>query len=215
MARCALCAWAESAKWLPLDAAQVGRRAASYSFAIIREECSMDKILVVVYSYTGTSRRLAQLLCSQLGWPLGEIVELQTRAGASGTLRCLADSLLRRRPRIRYDGPDPNNFETVVLISPIWVYRLAGPMRSFVAERRAELRQVALASVMGSSGAPNAAAEVAELLGRAPVLDTAFVAREVEDGSCASRLQAFGRALEAAGAEAAAIRPADLSPRAV
>ena len=89
----------------------------------------MDGILVVFYSYTGTSRRLVQLLCSQLGWPSGEIVEERTRSGASGTLRCMADSLLRRQPRIRYQGPDPRDFGTVVLVSPIWAYRLASPMR--------------------------------------------------------------------------------------
>ena len=44
----------------------------------------MDSILVVVYSYTGVSRKAAQLLCSHHGWPLGEIVEAKPR----GTLRC-------------------------------------------------------------------------------------------------------------------------------
>lgn len=175
----------------------------------------MDKILVVVYSYTGTSRRLAQLLCSQLGWPLGEIVEVRTRAGATGTLRCVADSLLRRRPLIRYAGPDPGDFEAVVLVSPIWAYRLAGPMRSFVADSRADLRRFAVASVMGSRGAPNAVAEVSDLLGRPPLLDAAFTAREVDDGSCAGRLQAFGRALQAASDDAAPVRPSTWSPRSV
>lgn len=145
----------------------------------------MDKILVVFYSYTGTSRRLVQLLCSQLDWPSGEIVEERARSGASGTLRCVADSLLRRQPRIRYQGPDPRGFGTVVLVSPIWAYRLASPMRSFVADRRDDLQQIAVVSVMGGSGAPNAVAEIGHLLGRAPSLGTAFTTREVDDGSYA------------------------------
>lgn len=172
----------------------------------------MDRTLVVFYSYTGTSRRLVQLLCSQRGWPSGEIVEARPRSGASGTLRCVADSLLRRLPRIRYQGPDPRDFGTVVLVSPIWAYRLASPMRSFVADRRDDLQQIAVVSVMGGSGAPNAVAEVGHLLGRAPVLATAFTTREVEDGSCAGRLEAFGQALEAARKQASPVRPASWSP---
>ena len=31
-------------------------------------------------------------------------------------------------PGRRYEGPDPQDFHTVVLLSPVWIYRLAGPM---------------------------------------------------------------------------------------
>lgn len=152
----------------------------------------MDTVLVVCYSYTGTTRRLAQLLCSHRGWPLGEIVEERPRAGAGGTLGCVLDSLLRRHPAVRYEGPDPEDFHTVVLLSPIWMYRLAGPMRSFIAAHRAALRRVAVVVTMNSGGASNAVAEIADVLGRAPILVATFRSREVEDGSSTGRLLAFG-----------------------
>jgi hypothetical protein len=153
----------------------------------------MDAILVVCYSHTGTARRLAQLLCSHHGWPLGEVVEERPRAGdAAGTLRCMLDSLLRRHPAVRYEGPDPESFHTVVLLSPVWMYRLAGPMRSFVVEHQAALRRVALIFTMNFGGASNAVAEVAHTLGHAPILVAAFTSQEVETGSGTSRLLAFG-----------------------
>jgi len=152
----------------------------------------MDSILVVCYSHTGTTRRLAQLLCSHHGWPLGEVLDEHPRAGAGGTWRCFLDSMLRRHPEVRYLGPDPEDFHTVVLMSPIWVYRLAGPMRSFIASRRDALRRVAVISTMGSAGASNALAEIAQVLGRAPILADAFATREIEDGSGTARLIAFG-----------------------
>jgi hypothetical protein len=152
----------------------------------------MDSILVVTYSYTGTSRRVAQLLASQHGWPLGEIKEVQPRSGGAGYFRCLMDSLLRRRPPVRYDGPDPGDFRTVVLVSPIWAWRLAGPMRSFIAGHARQLRRVAMVSTMGSSGAPNAEAEVTQLLGHAPVVATAVTARDLVDRSLVGRITGFG-----------------------
>jgi hypothetical protein len=33
----------------------------------------MDTVLVVTYSYTGISRSLAELMCAQQGWPMGEV----------------------------------------------------------------------------------------------------------------------------------------------
>lgn len=162
----------------------------------------MANTLIVFYSYTGTSRRLAQLMAAQQGWPLGEITELNSRAGAGGTLRCVLDSLLRREPAIRYDGPEPSRFDTVVLVSPIWMYRLAGPMRTFVASRAESIERVAVVSVMGSAGAVNAVSEIATLLDVQPVQTAAFTSREVDDDSCAPRLQAFGDTLNASAAGA-------------
>ena len=173
----------------------------------------MSKILAVVYSYTGTSRRLAQLLVAQQQWALGEVREARPRSGVAGISRCLLDSFFRRCPEIRYDGPSPNEFDAVVLISPIWAYRLAGPMRSFVVAQRASLRDFAVISVMGGSGAPNAVAEVTRLIGRPPLLNAAFKSREVEDGRCAGRLQAFANAVQEARDSSRVVRRSTWSPQ--
>lgn len=164
----------------------------------------MSRILVVFHSRTGTCRQLAELLCAQQGWPRGEVVGRCARSGAGGSWRCALDTLLRRRPDIVYDGPDPAGYDAVVLVSPVWIYGLAAPMRSFVDQQRDALKRVAVLSVVGSAGASNAVAEVDRLLRRAPLVAAAFTARAVADGSCATRLQAFGKALQQAiGGDAA------------
>jgi hypothetical protein len=174
----------------------------------------MDSILVVCYSFTGTSHRAAALLCLQHGWPLGEIHDAQPRAGGPGMLRCVLDSLRRRHPAIRYQGPDPGDFRTVVLVAPVWAYRLAGPMRTFVAQRREALRRVAVLTTMDSGGASNAVAEIARILGHAPIQAAALTAREVLDGSCMPRLLAFSDALQPGStATQPAFQPAWTAPR--
>ena len=115
----------------------------------------MPSTLIVFYSYTGTSRRVAQLLAAQQGWPVGEIIEEHPRAGAKGTLRCLLDSLLGREPPVRYEGPEPGGFDQVVLVAPVWVYQLAGPMRSFIARFWPRLPHYAIVTTMNARGAEN------------------------------------------------------------
>ena len=174
----------------------------------------MRKILVVAYSYTGTARCLAQMLCAQQGWPMAEVVDVRPRSGFQGTARCVLDSMLRRAPPIRYEGPDPAGFDTVVLVAPIWMYRLAGPMRSFVAEHASSLPQVALLCTMGSAGAVNAVAEIGALLHRPPLLSLACTQRQVQDGSCAATLRTLGTALQPGSAQESPGRPTSWSPRA-
>lgn len=176
-------------------------------------ENDMSKILVVTYSLTGTGARLSDRLCAAQGWQSGRIRERVDRTGLSGTLRCVLDSMLRREPAIDYVGPAPDRFDLVVLVSPIWAQRLAGPMRSFLVRHGPHLKAVAVVSVMASRGAPNAVAEIGRITGRSPVLATAFTAREVDDGSCANRLQAFADALRGALDNTDGVRPADWSPR--
>lgn len=158
----------------------------------------MKSVLVVCYSYSGVSRRAAQLLASHLGWPLGEVLEQRSRAGFGGDLRCVLDSLLRRRPAIRYEGPEPADFDAVVVVSPIWAMQMAGPMRSFLAEYAGRMKCVAQVTTMSAAGAANAVAEATRLLHRAPVLSVGLMARELEVGAGTTRLLAFGEALAAA-----------------
>ncbi len=81
-------------------------------------------------------------------------------------------------------------------------------MRTFVRAYRHQFPNVACISVMGGQGAPAAVAEVTRLLGHSPALDAAFTAREVEDGSCATRLSAF-----AAGVSSLVAAPVRAQPR--
>ena len=74
----------------------------------------------------------------------------------------------------------------------LWAYRLAGPMRSFVARHKDKLARVVVISTMGGAGASNAVAEVKQILGRSPIDAAAFTQASVEDGSATARILDFG-----------------------
>lgn len=112
-------------------------------------------------------------------------------------------------------GQPPQDFDVVVLVSPIWGLQLAGPMRSFATQMRDHLPDVAVVSVMGGRGGPNAVAEIGRIIGRAPIFSTSFTMREVDDGSFAARLQAFGTAVRGMEDSQATVRPVTLSPQAI
>jgi flavodoxin len=174
----------------------------------------MNSTLVVFYSLTGNSRRLAQLLAAQNGWPVGEVVEVRPRiASGWGFVRCALDSLFHRRPVIVYEGLDPAAFASVVLVTPIWMGELAGPMRSFVAIYKERMRRFAVLTTMGGRGSSNAFAEIARIAKRDPVIGETVTAREVEDGSCAQAVEAFAKAVELSP-PGRPLRPAVLSPAA-
>jgi hypothetical protein len=136
----------------------------------------------------------------------------RARTGAAGAWRWILDSLLRRKPAIRYTGADPLGFDLLVLVAPIWGAQLAGPMRSFVAGHRHALPPLAVVSVKEQVGAYNAVAEIARRIGTAPMFSTAVLARSVEDGSWAGALQAFCDAVRVSHATSQAVRASMWSP---
>lgn len=155
----------------------------------------MDRILVVAYSYTGSSRRLASWLSAQHGWPVAEISEARPREGLAGLWRCLLDALLDRLPEIKRTGLALQDYDAVVLVAPIWFNRLASPMRSFIATYRDRLPSVVLLSVMGKRGASLAEVDLKRLTGHQPILSEVFTAQEVEEARDTPRLPALADAV--------------------
>jgi len=157
----------------------------------------MADVLVVFHSRSGHCRMLAETLSRKRGWPLGHV---SYRAGQPSYGRCARDALLRRAPEIRYEGPDTSGFEVLVLVSPIWCWRLCPPMRAFLRSLRGERRNVAVLSCMGGSGAANAVAEVEGLVRRPVVAQLALRQDEVDAGRHDESVHAFADEIAVFGA---------------
>ena len=155
----------------------------------------MPDVLVVFHSRSGHCRMLAEALSRRRGWALGEAAYVDGRPSYGRSAR---DALLRHEPKIRYDGPNPSRFEVVVLVSPIWCWRLCPPMRSFVRSMHGKLVKVAALSCMGGSGASNAVAEIQHLVRRPVVAQLALRQDEVAAGRHEESLQAFADEVAAA-----------------
>ena len=152
----------------------------------------MEPVLVVVYSQGGVSMRLARTLAWQCGCQLGQVVDLRPREGLPGLLRSVYETALRASPPVGYRGPNPADFRTVVVVSPLWMLRIASPMRTFLRQEAMRLGRIVLVTTSIEPHDPvDPAAEIGRLTGRPPLLCASFARGEVLRG-CAGRLARFG-----------------------
>lgn len=156
----------------------------------------MDSMLVVVYSETGLARDIARQLSQEHGWPVGEIHDLRSHPETPGLLRPLLDSLLNRAAPIAYQGPEPGDFRTVVLVTPMLAGHVPAAMRAFLAHHREQLRRVAIVSILKNEDAVSAVPEVAQLLGHAPIHNATFTPAELAGAAGAARVRDFGDFLQ-------------------
>jgi flavodoxin len=177
----------------------------------------MIRAAIVYYSRTGTVRQVAEAVAARSGWPLAEVADAKSRAGILGDLRCVIDNLLQRKVEFRYSGPALDRCEHVVVLAPVWMGRLAAPMRSFLAASVSTPplpARVSAICVMAARGGFQAEAEIARLTGRKPAPALVLFERDVLSGEAAAEIDDFVHALPFANSRPAhAEWQAWLSPR--
>jgi len=91
-----------------------------------------DKPLIVCYSRTGTSRIVADALMEYLSGTIEEIQSTKNRDGLLGVFTCVLDQLLNRDDILEPLQKDPKNFNPVILVTPVWLGKLASPARTYI-----------------------------------------------------------------------------------
>ena len=151
----------------------------------------MANTLVVYYSRSGTTRRLAKMLARELDADLEEIVDDGDRRGVLGYLRSGLEAALRRVPAIHPLEHDPSTYDLVVVGTPIWNWSLSAPVRAFLDEHGKQLDRFAFFCTCGSSGSGRVFRQMRELCGKNPVAQLVVTAGTSSANDYGGRVRRF------------------------
>jgi flavodoxin len=101
------------------------------------------RILVVYYSRTGTTRKVAEVLARLLHADLEELVDTQNRRGLLGYFRSGREAFFKRKTVLRPPERNPADYALVVVGTPVWNLSLSSPVRTYLELMRAKLPGVA------------------------------------------------------------------------
>jgi flavodoxin len=155
-----------------------------------------SKVLVVYYSRTGATRRLAEALASALQADIEPITDRKNRSGIFGYLHSVAESLQKRGASIEPMKTDPKSYDLVVIGTPVWAWSVSSPVRSYLAAYRERLPEVAFFCTMGGRGSERAFEEMQVLAGKAPRANYALNAREVASETYGADIAQFSEQLK-------------------
>jgi hypothetical protein len=102
---------------------------------------SAVKTLVVFYSRSGTTRRIAVALSDVLKCDLEEITEPKPRTGFLGYMRSLLEARRKRPSIIAPKKYDVSSYDLVVIGTPVW--SLSSPVRAYLMATAGQLPEVA------------------------------------------------------------------------
>ena len=124
--------------------------------------------LVASYSLTGNNTILARYLAEIMQADNERLVV--NRKMSMGALAL--DAMFNRRPPLARPLQDFAAYDVVILVGPVWMGKIASPLRSYGRELRGGDRPVGFISICGGALGknPKVEAQLQRLIGRAPLV---------------------------------------------
>lgn len=135
----------------------------------MRRANEKPKALIVYYSRSGKTRRIAQAIAKASGADLDEIGAARSRDGVLGLLGSLLEGSPAYQSRILPAERDPSGYDVVIVGTPAWRESVSSPVRSYLRAHRVELPEVAFFVTLGGSRAERVLSQMEILAGKRPL----------------------------------------------
>ena len=152
------------------------------------------RTLVIYYSRTGTTARVARELRDLLNCDLLEVKDRKDRGGAIGYVVACKDAAMKRPTDIAPLNVDLTGYDLLIFGTPVWAFTMAPAVRTAMEAAPAGAK-VALFCTMNSSGQNRTFADMAGLCATAPLATLALTRKQVLSGDLTALLAPFAAAL--------------------
>jgi flavodoxin len=153
----------------------------------------MKRILVVCYSRTGHTRRVAEAIAQHCDADVDWIKDRDARQGPIGYLRSLWQAVFHRKPWIRPARRNVADYSLVIVGTPVWAWNIASPVRSYLHRYGDRCRRVAFFCTYGGAGADKVLDNLQALSGKRAVATLALSQRLVDKGLFGVAVEQFVR----------------------
>jgi flavodoxin len=149
------------------------------------------KSLVVFYSRSGNTKKVAEAIAKEVKGDLEELVDLQRRSGPIGFIRSGRDASQKKLARLQKTFYDPSQYDLVIVGTPIWAGNITPAVRTYLKENREKIKDAAFFFTFGGSGSQASIDEMKQLYGREARGTLMLTQREVPRGEFLPKIQKF------------------------
>lgn len=156
------------------------------------------RTLVAYHSHSGHTRRAAQALAARIGADLAEIRPADGRfRGPIGLLRAVIAAWRARPAPIAPVEARLEDYDLVVVGTPIWAGHISPPAREFLMASKGRLRDYATLSTCAGTGLPEAGEDMARIMGPSPRAVLDLTRRDEGTPAFREKLETFVREIGA------------------
>jgi menaquinone-dependent protoporphyrinogen IX oxidase len=140
-----------------------------------------ERILVVYYSRTGNTERVARDVAARLGADLEKIVDHASRLGFIGYLRAVYDSTRKIAADIAAPQKNPADYELTIVGTPVWGWNITPAARAFLQKAKGTPRELAFFVTSGNTDAQRIVPGMEEVAERKALAFTGFNSDELKN----------------------------------
>lgn len=148
------------------------------------------KIIVVYYTRTGTTKKVAEAIAENLKCDIEEIVDTKNRKGIFGWLRSGSDAMRERLAVIKDIKHNPAAYDMVIMGTPVWGSNLTPAIRTYITQNKRNLKNVAFFCTAGETG-DKALVNLANFVGQKPIFSFGVRSKEVANGGYVQKVKEF------------------------
>ena len=149
------------------------------------------KILVVFYSRTNNTRKVAEEISSVLDCDIEEIIDTQKRSGPLGYMRSGRDASTGKLTTLKDIKNDPSQYDILIIGTPLWAWHVSTPVRTYIYNNQANFKNVAFFCTAGGKSFDGAFNDMEELSGKSPIATLGLREKEIKDESYKSKVTEF------------------------
>lgn len=137
------------------------------------------KSLVVYYSRTDITKKLAQTIASQTNADIEEIIPKVNYQGKLGYARGGKDAITEKIIDLKPTKYNPNDYEIIYLGAPVWASKAANPLISYLKQNEGKFKNTKFFLTAGSSGFESGFQQL-EKYSKKPLKTLALTTKEVK-----------------------------------
>jgi len=153
------------------------------------------KALVVYYSRTGFTGKVADEISLRLGCESEEVLDLKDRSGAMGYLYAGRDAMKGALTELKPTVKNPLDYDIVIVGTPVWAWTLSAPIRTYLSANRGKFKGMAFFCTMGGSGADGTFKAMEDVCGLKPKATMVLKTAEVSVGGFRGKVDEFVKSL--------------------
>lgn len=153
--------------------------------------------LIVYYSRTGTTETVARALGQMVGFDVEKIEDNRDRSGPIGYLKSGWEAFREKRPEIEDMDEDVEEYDIIVIGTPVWAQGPSSPVRTFLYHHREVLKDKKLVFLctLGGSGAEKTFKEMKNICKKDPMTVLPLKKKEVDSDDHEEKLKGLAQKL--------------------
>jgi flavodoxin len=149
------------------------------------------KILVVFYSRSGNTKKIAESISESLDCDIEEIVDTEKRGGIIGYIKSGYEASRGKLSKIEDTKNDVAQYDLVIIGTPVWAGKMAVPVRTYITQNHAKFNNMAFFSTAGGTNFDGTFSDMKEVSGTSPIAEIGIRTKEVQDGSYKTKVTEF------------------------